>query len=293
MPIHSEKSLYPGINIHLNSLLQNEPGGGSNFHAEFIIYLREHLDRVLPPGYFSRSEKSLQIEGFDPASGKEQLTPLRPDISLYRVPGWTFAEPAPLETTPPTAIIPIADTLTEEETLTGLVIYQAGEGGTLGRPITRIEVLSPTNKPGGSYHIPYLIKRGDTLKSGLRLVEIDFLHETPPVIPVLPDYSKGESGAQPFTILISDPRPTLEQGHTTIYSFGVDNALPIVDIPLAGADHLPVDFGLVYHHMYENVRFFRMVIDYSQDVPHFGRYTEADREKIQARLAVIRQQHGG
>lgn len=292
MPIHSDKNLYPGINIHLNSLLQDEPGGWVNFHSEFIIYLREHLDRVLPPGYFSRSEKSLQIEGFDPASGMEHHTPLKPDISLYRVPGWPPA-PRGIETTLPTAIIPIADTLTEEDVLTGLVIYQAGEGGALGRPITRIEVLSPANKPGGSYHIPYLIKRGETLKSGLRLVEIDFLHETPPVIPVLPSYPKGETGAQPFTILVSDPRPTLEQGHTTVYSFGVDDVLPIVDIPLAGADRVPVDLGQVYHHMYENVRFFRMVIDYSGDVTNIGRYTDSDQEKIRSRLATIRQEYKG
>ena len=76
----------------------------------------------------------------------------------------------------------------EEETLTGLVIYQAGEGSVLGRPITRIELLSPANKPPGSHHEQYMVKRLETLKSGLRLVELDYLHESHPVIQALPSY---------------------------------------------------------------------------------------------------------
>jgi len=289
MTLHAEKNLYPGINIHLNSILQNEPGGWANFHAEHIIYIREVIDDALPEGYFARSEKSLQIGEFDPGTGQEGQSSLKPDITIYRPkanqPGSGNAEPA---ATPPALTLSIGETLAEEDELTGLIIYQAREGSLLGRPITRIEVLSPANKPRGSHHGQYTVKRREALKSGLRLVEIDYLHQTPPIIHNLLDYSAQVDGADPYCILVSDPRPTFEEGTTAVYLFGVTDPLPVIDIPLAGADVAQVDFGIAYNHTFERVKFFNMVVDYDQEPVEFARYHEADRKLIQQYLTAIR-----
>ncbi len=294
MALHADQNLYPGINIHLNSLLQDEPGGWRSFHSQHVTDLARTIDEALPQGYFTRSEMSLQIGEFDPGSGDQGQSSTIPDVSIYRRRGQSPGSVMTLaESEAPAVSIPIPETLESEDTLIGLVIYQAGEGSLLGRPVTRIELLSPSNKPGGSHYGQYRVKRLDTLKSGLRLVEIDYLHETPPIIRNLPDYSKQEQGAVPFVILVSDPRPTLEQGKTTVFAFGVDDPLPVIDVPLAGADVVRVNFGAAYRQTFEGARFFRMIVDYAQEPLHLERYAEADRQRIQARLAEIRQDLDG
>lgn len=175
-----------------------------------------------------------------------------------------------------------------EDSLIGLVIYQMGEQRSSDVPITRIELLSPANKPGGSHYEQYILKRQQTLESGLRLVEIDDLHETPPIIDVLPDYSKGETDAYPYIIIISDPRPTLEKGLTKVYAFHVAQKLPKLNLPLAGADVVKVDFGAVYNHTFESSRFFLMIVDYEQNPTALERYSEKDRAWIEQHLAALR-----
>ena len=141
MAIHAERNLYPGVNAHLNNLLQTSGRQRwRSFHHSYIEFLRIALDRILPVGYVAAAEDSLQI------------------------------------------------TVDPEDALAGLVIYQSGEGDPPGRPITRIEMLSPSNKPGGSHHQVYFVKRALTLKSGIRVVEIDLLHLSPPVDAALPSY---------------------------------------------------------------------------------------------------------
>jgi len=291
MPIHSEKNLYPGINAHISSILQNEPGGWETFHTDYLTLLRLAIDVELPPGYFARSERSLQIGAFDAGDNTEEHTRIKPDITIFRNPrsGSATGVAVP-EAYAPIMTLPISETLEEEDELSGVVIYQAGEGGVLGRPITRIEVLSPANKPGRSNYGQYTVKRLGALKSGMRLVEIDYLHQTPPIIWVLPDYSNEEPGAYPYSIIVSDPRPTFEKGTTAIYAFDVDDPIPVIHVPLAGADKVKIDFGAVYNQLYESSRFFHQVVDYEQDPPAFDRYSEADRERIQKLLADIRHQ---
>ena len=293
MAIQADTNLYPGINAHLNSFLQNEPGGWRNFHAEHITDIAREIDQHLPPGYFTRSEKSLQIGEFDPGCGSQGSTRTTPDITVYRQPSQRAATAAAAEASDtPVITIPLAQTLTEEDDLTGLIIYQAGEGSALGRPITRVELLSPANMPGGSHYEQYMVKRWDTLRSGLRLVEIDYLHQTPPIIPQLLDYSHRVEGALPYVILVSDPRPTFDQGKTDVYAFSVDDALPVINIPLAGADGVKISFGTVYNRTFESSRFFRMIVDYAQLPTAFDRYSSSDQARIQKRLADIQKNAG-
>lgn len=289
MPLQAEHNLYPGVNVHLNSYLQNEPGGWANFHSLHVTHLAEALDQDLPSGYFARSETSLQIDVIDPGSGYEQRTRTRPDVMIYKGGPPAAGSTALLEATAPTEVMPLPETLPEEQALTGLVIYQAGEGSPLGRPVTRVELLSPANKPGGTHYEQYMVKRLQTLKSGLRLVEIDYLHQSPPILPVLPDYTRQEAGASAYSILVSDPRPTFEKGTVKRYAFGVITPLPIINIPLAGADVVTLSFGAVYNHTFESARFFRLVVDYAENPVNLSSYSADDQQHIQQHLAAIRQ----
>lgn len=288
MAIHAEKNLYPGINAHLNSFLQNEDGGWQSFHAEHIIDLERAINERLPPGYFTRAEKGLQINETAPSIVHKPPGKITPDVTIYRGASTAGKTSVPeLTATPPTAIIPIPDTLTDEDYLTGLVIYQAGEGSPPGRPVTRIELLSPANKPGGSYYGPYVVKRQETLQSGLRLVELDYLHEMPPITRAIASYRDGEEDAYPYNILVSDPRPTLDKGPTYHYGFGVDQVMPVITIPLAGADEMKLDLGVAYNHTFESSTFYPVIVDYALEPVHFERYTAADRECIRRRMRAI------
>ncbi len=289
MPIYAENNLYPGINAHLNSYLQNEPGAWESFHNDHVTNLREFLDQNLPAGYVTLSEKSLQISEITPPAGM-RIRRTQPDVTIFKLPHNTppAAQASSLTAAAPVATLPLTEIVAEEDYLTGLVIYQVGEGGPLGRPITRIELLSPANLPSGSHYQQYMEKRWQTLRSGIRLVEIDYLHQKAPILNALASYPKGEDEAFPYTILVSDPRPTFERGSSQIYGFGVVDKIPVVSIPLAGADFVLFDFGAVYDYTFTRTRYMHVLVDYAQEPPHFEQYTEADQTRIRELLADIR-----
>jgi hypothetical protein len=293
MAIQSRKNQYVGVNAHLNSVLQNEPYDWESFHSEHLAHIRDALQDQLPEGYFARLERSLQIRIEGNGSHKPSRT--RPDIfvsyakALRRAQGGLSGAGA----ASPTARIAIAKTLQrdDEDYLDAIVIYRVEASGRIGIPVTRLELLSPVNKPPKGGYQQYLDKREDTLRSGIRLVELDYLHQTRSPILILPDYPAREKGASPFTILVSDPRPTVDEGEMLIYSFGVDEAIPIVNIPLADADLLSFDFGAVYNHTFEHNPYYRLVVDYAQLPERFDTYSEADQTRIRARMGAVMNAH--
>jgi hypothetical protein len=177
----------------------------------------------------------------------------------------------------------------EDDYLTAAMIYEVVGGTVPGKPVTRIEVLSPANKPPQTYYRQYMSKRLDTLRSGLSLVEVDYLHESRPVINLLSSYPDRDEGATPYMIVVSDPHPKPEEGKMPYYAFGVDDPIPLVSIPLAGTDAVTLDFGAVYNLTFESSRLFQIVVNYEQEPVHFERYAEADRERIQRRMEAIKQ----
>jgi hypothetical protein len=290
VPVYSARNEYPGINPHLNSFLQQEDGGWESFHSDYITALRMALDVALPPGYLALSEKSLQIGAL--GSNSSDWLPLRsrPDVTLFQTPiSGSAPSNSPLATAEPTQTFLLTDLLEGEpdDQFRSAVIYRLEEGSLIGRAVTRIELLSPANKPGGSYHARYLVKRDETLRSGLRMVEIDLLHETPPILDKIPDYRAVDVDAFPYHLLISDPRPTVETGTARYYGFGVDDPLRPVAVPLEEEDQVVMDFGAVYHQLYATSRFFSAVVDYKQPPVNVDRYREQDQTRILARMAII------
>ncbi len=280
MAIHAAKNPYPGINAHVNSFLQAEAGEWESFHSAHIIHIYEVLNETLPAGYYARSERSLQIsELVLTIPDRPQRT--RADVLIYRMgEGETAAPPLAAE---PIKIYDTTVLLEDESPRFSVIIHQTSDH----KPITRIELLSPANKVGGSHHKKYRERRLETLQSGLCLVELDYLHELPPIIPTHPSYEAGEENATAYLIAVTDPRPIFEEGVIQAYGFNVDEPFPIIPIPLAENEGLAFDFSIPYQRSYESDRFFRLTIDYSQPPLHFDRYLPADREKIEQRMKII------
>lgn len=287
MPIHFDENQYRGVNAHLHSFLQQR-GGWETFHSDHIAELRRTISRVLPSGYFALSEKSLQISGFNPVTGESRQGVIRPDIEIYRTPSVQSGSDATLMALdPPAEVVSIAETLSDIEHLTSIVIYQQQSDDQL-IPVTRIELLSPANKPLGSHHEAYILKRDETLIGGVNLIEIDYLHQTPPIIKILPSYPQRQPKAFPYTILVSRPYPTLEKGQVAIYGFYVDDPIPKIAVPLAGADSIGIDLGAVYNRTFaDNVYYGRRVVNYEEEPAQMESYSEADQGRIRERMAAV------
>jgi hypothetical protein len=290
MAIIADRNLYPGVNAHLNSYLQlSRDGMWEPFHFRLISQLADLLEVVLPDGYDVLAEKSLQIGEYELeylASVRKSVT--KSDITIYRSIVSSLSEMALANVAIPSMILPLEASVDDEDLLTSVVIFASRAGSP--RPVTRIEILSPANKPGHSHHEKYLARRLDLLKAGLCIVEIDLLHHTRPINPALPVYKDQESGAAPYCILVTVPRPSFEAGKTAVYQIGVIDPLPTIAIPLDGADQVVVDFNAVYHKTFMSRRF-KAQVNYAEDPPAFDRYTSADQDAIRTLLEDIRSQY--
>jgi len=289
MAIRAQQNLYPGVNAHLNSFLQQKGGGWESFHSDFITFIRMTLDEQLPSNYYTLSEKSLQIGEID----SERQRHTYPDITLFqRQPSARLSNTTQSAT--PTLTLPLDEALEleeEEHPLHSVVIYEMTAEQYPGRPVTRIEVLSAANKPPESYHSAYLARRLDTLRSGVNLVEIDFLHELRPILLTVPSYPDRVKGAFPYAILISNPHPELQRGKIEVYGFGIDSVIPVLPLPLGGTNDLSFDLGKIYNRLYASLRAFEVVVDYAQVPANFDKYAPEDQARIRDIMATIATTH--
>jgi hypothetical protein len=274
----TRKNRYPGINPHLNSFLQHETGW-KGFHTLHIGDIARLLDDLLPEGYYTGTEESLQINTYD----RDELTQkniVYPDVTIYKG-GISSVGVSELAASIPTLVLPVREDI-EEEYISSVIVYQHEN------PITRIEVLSPANKRPGSDAAQYQIKRQQALGMGLCLVEVDYLHERRPIDSRIPAYRDRDKGATPYSIMVSDPRPDPTEGLMKVYGFGVLDALPIVDIPLAGEDTVRFDFGAAYHQTFESSRiYYQIRTDYTTEPVNFAAYAPDDQTKIREQMARI------
>lgn len=288
MPIILRENQYRGVNAHLHSALQAN-GQWPTLHTPLITLLGRALNRQLPTGYLVKMEQSLQIREFNPHTG-ERIQHRKPDLTIYREKGAPSVISPPASATLPTLTLPLTELLAAEFYETAAVIYETQPDDVFGRPVTRIEVLSPTNKIGNGYD-EYLIKREAGLQGRVALVEIDLLHETPPILRELPRYPQHPD-AHAYSIAVSEPYPSFYQGSTRIYGFDVETPLPRVAIPLGKQNTIVVDFDAVYQETYASFTAYSLYADYAQLPAHIERYSEADQARIRARMEAVRAQHG-
>jgi hypothetical protein len=279
MAIQLKENPYRGINAHFNSYLQAIDHGWPTFHNDHIGDLKRALNEILPDNYYAVTEESLQIEVLG-----EDATPLRPDVTVLYQRGEERSGGVAIAPATPTLETPLL--LPEEDYLSAILIYKFPD-----EAVTRLELLSPTNKTTHRKH--YLMTRRHTLNTGLKLVELDYLHETPQLFhTVLPDYSRHQPNAFAYSITVTDPTPTAEYetGIVRYYCFHVDDPFPAVPIPLLGQESILLDFKAVYDFTCAGDRRVAMKLDYAEPPINFEAYSEGDKARI---LAVMeRVQHG-
>lgn len=292
MAIHTRENLYRGVNAHLHSYFQRQTGW-AGFHGQHLVDLLRAIQALLPveSGYVADTEASLQISHYDPVDERLVRSYSKPDTAIFKPRSGSYrANDAPAQLATPTASLPVSVTITEPEDVLGIVVYRVEADGVVAKPVTRIELLSPANKPPRSHYPFYMQKRSETLASGIKLVEIDYLHEQRSPLMALPSYPHREADSYPYTILISDPTPSLAQGKTDVYGFRVDDVIPVVALPLVGSDAIIIDMGAVYDMTYAaNIRYGIYTVDYAELPPGFDTYDAIDQQRIQARMAAAAQ----
>lgn len=276
---------YKGINAHLNSYLQQRAGGWESFHATHIIRVWESLDQSLPKNYYTLAEKSLQIS--EVGDDKPKRT-TRPDVGVYQATPSDEAVAVATDAKTPTLTLPLFDPTTEvDDYMTAIGIYKIDSGELPGKLVTRLEVLSPANKRGGSY-AHYAQKRLQTLQSGINLVELDYLHETPSIDNRVPSYPDRQENATPYYALVSYPQPDFENGTMLLYSMAINEALPIIPIPLVGEDAAALALQDTYAATIQ-ARAFQLMIDLTNPPKNMDAYTEADQQYIREVMATAPQ----
>jgi hypothetical protein len=164
----------------------------------------------------------------------------------------------------------------EDIELPAVGIYRH-EGAAKQQLVTRLELLSPSNKKQGR---DYLRMRQRTILSQVHLVELDYLHTLAPIFAgFLPAYPHTE--AYPYLILIS------QAGRTRFYGLALEDPLPTLPIPLLGEEACPLDLQAVYNQTYADDRYAREQLDYSQEPAQFDRYSPADQARIRAVMQTL------
>lgn len=154
----------------------------------------------------------------------------------------------------------------------------------LGRAVTRIELLSPSNKQGGSNYESYWVKRAEAVETGVPLIEIDYLHESPPLINKLPVYPEHPE-AYPYSVIVTDPRPNWSKGRVKFYGFGVNEPIKAIPVPLAGDEGIVFDLNALYQHTFQ-AGLWGTLIDYSQEPERFETYSADDQALIRKLMAA-------
>ncbi len=172
----------------------------------------------------------------------------------------------------------------------------AVRGHGQSEPVVWIELLSPSNKPGGQDAERFREKRLQLLDAGIVFVELDYLHESAPTIAGTPHYSAlvgtdTHEETHAFRIVVIDPRPDLWQAQGRVTEFDVNSAIPTVNIPLGAGDVLAFDFNAPYQNTFSDMLYGWELVDYAQLPRHFERYSQADRARILSLLLAVRAHH--
>jgi hypothetical protein len=276
------KNPYPGVNAHLNSYLQ--PSGWATFHTPFLAAVRSIIDKYLPDGYYAAAEHSLQITHRDPdyefvSLKKERIIS---DVLISRI-GDATGNPLQSQSgdvVAPDKIMPLEVIILPDELVMAVVVYSLINKTLPGEPIVRLELLSPGNKQQGQSFLEYLKKRKESILSGLRLVEIDFIHQRKPILPHIPNYANHEGNSTPYYVLVTDPHARDSLGQVELYQIGVLDSLPKFYVPLEGDDKFILDLGQVYQQVYDDNRLFQQLGNPASELKNPEAYSPDDRAKL-------------
>jgi len=283
--VRSVNNLYRGINAHLHSLLQKQ-GGWQGFHARHTVHIADALAaKVRPLGYRVTLEESLQIRRL------AEVHDYRSDLLVFATsdrPGSGTATAATPEAT--LTIGTLMGEALSDKPYSAIAIRKRDTSDD-EQPVAWIELLSPTNKGTSSDANAYRAKRMNLLSAGLVVVEIDYIHQTPPTFETIPPYEPDKDGnwnpkARPYRVLVLDPRPELVNGPAWNIEFGVDEYIPRVTIPLSGDERIEVDLNIPYDQTFKT-GFYGDQVDYAVEPPGLERYAPWDQVRILGRMIAL------
>ncbi|MDX2077376.1 MAG: DUF4058 family protein [bacterium] len=276
------KNPYPGVNAHLNSYLQ--PSGWATFHTPFLGALSAIIDNYLPDGYYAAAENSLQITHRDPEYEFAPLNKERTisDVLISRIgdTGRRLPQSQYGDVVAPNITMPLELMIFPDELVMAIVVYSLINKTFPGEPIVRLELLSPGNKQPSQYFLEYLKKRKDSILSGLRLVEIDLIHQRKPILPHIPNYTNHEADSTPYYVIVTDPHARDELGQVELYQIGLLDPLPKFYVPLEGDDKFILDLAQVYQQVYDNSRLFQQLGNPASELKNPSAYSADDQQRI-------------
>ncbi len=288
-PIRSTRNQYRGINAHLHSYWQSE-GGWDSFHSNHITYLTSALKaKLLPMRYTAETQQSLQIRRLGEPAGKPESDVTVYDRDRNRAARGRTSTGALHEALLIPEVMSVEDELSQ---YTAIGIYEfVPDQRNRGTPVCWIELLSPSNKPGGQDAAYYRNKRHKLLQSGMVFVELDYLHESLSTFDKIARYRGAdkatEPGSHPYRVMVVDPRPIFLEGLAYRAEFDVDDPIPTAEIPLNGDDVLTFDFDAPYQKTFEELFYGLELVDYSQLPLNMDRYSPGDQVRILARMLAI------
>jgi len=246
-------SPFPGMDPFLE-----HPDLFPDFHDGFIAYLRESLQRELPPPYVAALGRRAWIEvserfiGPDVQIVQPRTTPPESES------GSSVAVAAAPRTQPVVVRVP------HDERSEPLVEIYVGRGSDR-RLVTSIELLSLTNKtPGEHGRDLYLRKQREILVAKVHLAEIDVLRAGEHTTAVPRHRLARTAGEFEYHVSIHH-FDNLEDYF--VYPIRINEALPQIAVPLLPGDPpVPLDLQAVFLRTYDAGPY-RREIDYRRDAP--------------------------
>jgi hypothetical protein len=216
-------------------------------HTQMLAEAQAQLQVQLRPKYVARLERHLSEGGaWNLEVNLSSLEGKEPDITVVGGTPEQSAEAstAVLATPTASAMQPLSAADLALRKQRRIVIY------VQARPriaVAAIELLSPSNKDGGSPdQARYLEKRSSALHGGLHWVEIDLLRggQRPPIPLALP-------GPANYLAYIAQARVDSWQHYA--FAWGLRELLPSLPIPLLGADQVGLDLGACFRSAYDRI----------------------------------------
>jgi Protein of unknown function (DUF4058) len=233
-------SPFPGMDPYLEI-----SGDWRDFHARFLNGCADEISDQLPVNYVARIEEQFQIMEFPEETEERRL----PDVSISQTrPSRTSSSTSAAVPTLEPEFIPLVTTIIEDVKERWIEIRRRPDW----KPVTIIELLSPTNKSGQG-HTDYLYKRVSLIARSIHLLELDFLiagRRLPMGRPMRGVYNALVSRAA--------SRPISD-----VFSWSIRDPLPIIPIPLLAPDaDISLDLAAVFNMAYQRGRYERS-IDYA------------------------------